>query len=719
MHFSLLSQSLFVHSFVPTHDSTPKVATPKRSTASKMMSRIPFRSSTPNSSTKTPRYVPTSAAKRLGLAQHLRETAKSPGRSPLSQAVQQSPDSAADVHKPLPSPPVAQIIDPLSSPLAKRTLIDAEVVGASTPEDWPALQPENTSPTPMQRHNMPTAKTTSMMPPFAKVRGQDAADIFERTPEPTPTTQVIETEQIGAKPLPRTPVTAQGVKKGSSLPAQSGMAQPSSFEQRNTSLSMGSDTTHSDPVVFSAAESRPKSSISKHRISKMQPESKETDAPSVYTWTDWPLREAPLPTDPAHNQRSNMSRLSAYTTNTEDSNTRPSTAWSSDLAPLIGTRRMRLIKNGDTTEHEPKPSPSSKKSSKKALYERTVSMITSRITRSRSSSSEKKQDLSPSLLPAPSVPKEKDTKRIKAKRSFKNLFKHFRKSAPEVPKFTTFVPEKATHEYSSLEEDFAFNDEDLNKENKSLPIPPMTEARPETAPAYCPPPYIEDDVPATPASSGTCIRHPAPVKKEDHAPHEHNEYAEQYGTEEMPRAEQLIGTVNTVLDRVQTLSVLSERDVAVQIAENLVKLTDFLAAAKNSAERADMAANEAKGSAREANMYGRKAEEASKEADMYGRKAEEASREAEDSVRQIGLYGMRAEEAGMRAEEAGLHAEEAAKDAKDSAKKADMYARHAEEVAREAYLFGRAAMHATEEADNYGREAMELVNRLRLLTAED
>jgi hypothetical protein len=48
-------------------------------------------------------------------------------------------------HKPLPSPPVAQYVNPLSPPKAHRTLVDAEVAGTPTSQEWPILSPENAS----------------------------------------------------------------------------------------------------------------------------------------------------------------------------------------------------------------------------------------------------------------------------------------------------------------------------------------------------------------------------------------------------------------------------------------------------------------------------------------------------------------------------------------------------------------------------------------------
>ena len=49
-------------------------------------------------------------------------------------------------NKPLPSPPIAQVINPNSPPKAQRTLVDAE--SGSPPEDeWPIIRPENASST--------------------------------------------------------------------------------------------------------------------------------------------------------------------------------------------------------------------------------------------------------------------------------------------------------------------------------------------------------------------------------------------------------------------------------------------------------------------------------------------------------------------------------------------------------------------------------------------
>jgi hypothetical protein len=48
-------------------------------------------------------------------------------------------------NKPLPSPPITQIVNSASSPKAQRTLVDAEA-GTPTEDVWPVLQPENIPP---------------------------------------------------------------------------------------------------------------------------------------------------------------------------------------------------------------------------------------------------------------------------------------------------------------------------------------------------------------------------------------------------------------------------------------------------------------------------------------------------------------------------------------------------------------------------------------------
>ncbi|KAF1851610.1 uncharacterized protein K460DRAFT_38545 [Cucurbitaria berberidis CBS 394.84] len=59
--------------------------------------------------------------------------------------------------KPLPSPPVVQVIDPNSPPKAQRTLVDAEA-GTPSEDEWPILRPENISP---PKKLTPQANSTS------------------------------------------------------------------------------------------------------------------------------------------------------------------------------------------------------------------------------------------------------------------------------------------------------------------------------------------------------------------------------------------------------------------------------------------------------------------------------------------------------------------------------------------------------------------------------
>lgn len=48
-----------------------------------------------------------------------------------------------NAHKPLPNPPTLQTVDPLNSPIAQRTLIDAEIGVTPSSAEWPALSPDN------------------------------------------------------------------------------------------------------------------------------------------------------------------------------------------------------------------------------------------------------------------------------------------------------------------------------------------------------------------------------------------------------------------------------------------------------------------------------------------------------------------------------------------------------------------------------------------------
>lgn len=59
--------------------------------------------------------------------------------------------SPLSYNKPLPSPPVAQIVNSASPPKAQRTLVDAEA-GSPTDEQWPILRPENVLPSKSPAH---------------------------------------------------------------------------------------------------------------------------------------------------------------------------------------------------------------------------------------------------------------------------------------------------------------------------------------------------------------------------------------------------------------------------------------------------------------------------------------------------------------------------------------------------------------------------------------
>ncbi|KAJ4375554.1 hypothetical protein N0V86_007087 [Didymella sp. IMI 355093] len=62
---------------------------------------------------------------------------------PSSGSIRTTPPLSCD--KPLPNPPIAQIVNPTSPPKAQRTLVDAEA-GTPTEQVWPVLKPENVLP---------------------------------------------------------------------------------------------------------------------------------------------------------------------------------------------------------------------------------------------------------------------------------------------------------------------------------------------------------------------------------------------------------------------------------------------------------------------------------------------------------------------------------------------------------------------------------------------
>ena len=70
--------------------------------------------------------------------------------------------------KPLPSPPVAQLVN-LSSPAkANRTLVDATVSGTPPGEVWPVLKPESVPSAPCRRESRENKSTIPKPNPNAK-----------------------------------------------------------------------------------------------------------------------------------------------------------------------------------------------------------------------------------------------------------------------------------------------------------------------------------------------------------------------------------------------------------------------------------------------------------------------------------------------------------------------------------------------------------------------
>ncbi|CAO2657810.1 Nn.00g070700.m01.CDS01 [Neocucurbitaria sp. VM-36] len=99
----------------PVHDNTPGV---------NKSSGLPIlqHSSLPTYGARTPMATPT----------------------PMSAGLKNLAHSTAR-NKPLPSPPIVQVIDPNSPPKAQRTLVDAEA-GSPSEEEWPIIRPGNVSP---------------------------------------------------------------------------------------------------------------------------------------------------------------------------------------------------------------------------------------------------------------------------------------------------------------------------------------------------------------------------------------------------------------------------------------------------------------------------------------------------------------------------------------------------------------------------------------------
>lgn len=141
----------------PRHNSRPK--SPAVPASLTMGSKIPRKS--PGSAlaapTQTGTLETTKRSRQLRDRLHQNPTSSSPSGLPVSilpfglannwltdiQVPKRSPSS----NKPLPSPPVAHVVDPSSPPMAQRTLIDAEVAGTPSSEEWPAIAPESTPPT--------------------------------------------------------------------------------------------------------------------------------------------------------------------------------------------------------------------------------------------------------------------------------------------------------------------------------------------------------------------------------------------------------------------------------------------------------------------------------------------------------------------------------------------------------------------------------------------
>lgn len=69
-------------------------------------------------------------------------------------------------HKPLPSPPIAQVVNPNSPPKAQRTLIDAYSASPIGP-DWPIIHPENVPPRlSSKRSSLPTSGNITSTAPL-------------------------------------------------------------------------------------------------------------------------------------------------------------------------------------------------------------------------------------------------------------------------------------------------------------------------------------------------------------------------------------------------------------------------------------------------------------------------------------------------------------------------------------------------------------------------
>ncbi|KAF9731122.1 hypothetical protein PMIN01_11081 [Paraphaeosphaeria minitans] len=102
-------------------------------------------------------------------------------RNTMLKSVQNAKrDSMVNAHKPLPSPPALQIVYPLNSPKAQRTLIDAEFQVTPSFAEWPALSPEKVASEGVGESQDPNAAnaTTSS---FSPVESVSLAEQYELT----------------------------------------------------------------------------------------------------------------------------------------------------------------------------------------------------------------------------------------------------------------------------------------------------------------------------------------------------------------------------------------------------------------------------------------------------------------------------------------------------------------------------------------------------------
>ncbi|KAF2713918.1 hypothetical protein K504DRAFT_151108 [Pleomassaria siparia CBS 279.74] len=120
---------------------------PKGSVTPVTGSKIPRKSHTPSSLSKNIKAAAAAGAtSQPRLSSKSRSSGKTLATSPADQSKpKQTPSPPANLHKELPSPPMAQIVNPLSPVKAKRTLVDA-TVATPTEDRWPVIRPENIPP---------------------------------------------------------------------------------------------------------------------------------------------------------------------------------------------------------------------------------------------------------------------------------------------------------------------------------------------------------------------------------------------------------------------------------------------------------------------------------------------------------------------------------------------------------------------------------------------